>query len=167
MSQSASLSLALAIAQSTNGDINSAVNNITLDHAHLLSDGTGADQATQAFSDERTLSASSNEDLDLAGVLTDVFGASITFTAIKAILLVADAGNGDNIELGGAATNALVNWVGDASDKVVIPPGGMFLITAPDATGFPVTAGTADLLRVANADGAASGTYKIVIIGIE
>ena len=165
MSQSAKINLSLAVSQSQAGDINTAVNEIALSKLTQLLDGTGADQANQAFSDERTLAPSTNEDLDLSGVLTDAFGASIAFTSIKAMVVIADETNGDNIEIGGATTNGFISWAGAADDKVVIPAGGMFVITAPDAAGFAVTAGTADLLRIANADAGGAATYQIVLIG--
>ena len=99
-------------------------------------------------------------------MLTDAFGNAITFTNIAAIAVVADAGNGDNIEIGGNAS-AFASFLGGATELVKVPPGGMFLITAPDATGFPVTASTADILDITNADAAAVANYKIVLIGRE
>ena len=152
---------------STVGDINSALNTISQSLTTTLLNGTAADQASQAFSDERTLAASTSEDLDLAGGLTDVFGNAIAFTKIKAIAIFADADNGDNVEVGGAASNGFNSWVGAVGDQVIIPPGGMFLLTAPDLAGFPVTSSTGDLLTINNADSGASGTYKIVLIGTE
>ncbi|MEP3857289.1 MAG: hypothetical protein ABJM39_09630 [Porticoccus sp.] len=167
MTQSASISLSVAVSQSVAGDVNTAKNSIAVNSLLQLLNGTGADQANQAFSDERTLAASTSESLDLAGSLTDAFGASITFTKIKAMLVIADEGNGDNIEVGGAASNGFASFLGDASDVVLVPPGGLFLLTAPDADGFAVTASTGDLLKINNADSGAAGTYTIVLIGTE
>jgi hypothetical protein len=67
-----------------------------------ITNGTGANQANNAFSDERTLNASASENLDLAGVLQNALGASLAFTAVKAILIVADVGNVNNVVVGGA-----------------------------------------------------------------
>lgn len=131
-----------------------------------LASGTGANQANAMFADTRTLTASSTENLDLAGVLTDAFGATLTFTKIKAILVMAASGNTNNVILGGAASNAFVNWVGDATDTVVVRPGGCFMLVAPDSTAYAVTAGTGDILKVANSAGSTSVTYTIVIIGV-
>lgn len=167
MSQSASISLLIAVAQSGNGDLNTAISNIEINELTQLLDGTGADQANQTFSDSRTLALSTSEELDLSGTLLDAFGNTIAFTAIKAMLVIADAGNGDNIEVGGSASNGFDTWVADPTDVVTVPPGGMFLITAPDVTGFPVTASTGDLLKINNVDSGASATYKIVLIGTE
>jgi len=132
-----------------------------------LTDGTGANQANNVFSDQRTLAASANEELDLAGSLTDAYGSTITFTKVKALKVSAASGNTNSVNVGGAAANGFINWVGDATDVIKIPPGGTFLITAPDATGFAVTAGTGDLLKITNGGGSTSVTYDIVIIGVE
>ena len=130
-----------------------------------LANGTGANQADEMFSDTRTLGASSNEDLDLAGTLTNAFGDTITFARVKVIKVSAASGNGGNIVLGAAATNTFTGPFGAATHTISIPAGGEILLMAPDATAWAVTAGTGDLLRVANDDGLASGDYTITIIG--
>lgn len=130
-----------------------------------LTNGTGANQADQMFSDQRTLAASATEDLDLAGVLTDSFGAAITFARIKVIMIMAAAGNTNNVLVGGAASAQFVNWVADATDKVVVRPGGVLLLAATDATAYAVTATTGDLLRIGNSAAGTSVTYDIVLIG--
>lgn len=130
-----------------------------------LTNGTGANQADKVFSDQRTLSASSSESLDLAGSLTDAFGATITFARIKLIMISASSANANNVLVGGAASNQFINWVGDATDVVVIRPGGVFLLAAADATAYAVTAATGDLLKVANSGSGTSVTYDVVLIG--
>jgi hypothetical protein len=130
-----------------------------------LSTGTGANQADKIFHDQRTLTASSTENLDLAGVLVDAFGTTITLLRVKVLLVYAAAANTNNVLVGGAASNQFINWVGDPTDVVVVRPGGLFLTVAPDATGFAVTPNTGDLLKVANSAGGTSVTYDIVIIG--
>jgi hypothetical protein len=131
---------------------------------YTLTDGNGANQAQAVFSDQRALGGSSNEELDLAGGLTDVYGATITFTKIKAIFVIAAAANGDNIEVGGSVANGFDAWVGAAGDLVKVRPGGVLALIAAEATAYAVTAGTGDLLKIANAD-AAGATYDIIIVG--
>jgi hypothetical protein len=167
MTASAKINLSTEASVSGSPDLGSAVHKFSETFSNLFDNGTGADQINQVFSDTRTLALSTSESLDLAGGLTNGLGAAVTFTKVKAIIVIAAAGNGDNIEVGGAASNALVNWVGDATDVVNVPPGGMFMITAPDATGFAVTASTGDLLKIANADSAASATYTVILLGVE
>ena len=130
-----------------------------------LATGTGASQADKIFHDQRTLAASATEDLDLAGGLTDAFGDTITFVRIKGLLVVAAAANTNNVLVGGAAANQFINWVSDATDKVVVRPGGALLVAAPDATAYVVTAATGDLLRIGNGAAGTSVTYDIVLLG--
>jgi hypothetical protein len=131
----------------------------------VLASGVGADQADRIFHDQRTLAASTSENLDLAGVLVDAFGAVLTFARVKGIIVAPAAGNTNAVEVGGVA-NGLAGWVGDAtSDKVVVRKGGLFLLLAPDAVAYPVTAGTADLIKIANSGAGTPVTYDVVIIG--
>jgi predicted RNA-binding protein len=130
-----------------------------------IGDGTGADQATNIFSDERTLVASATENLDLAGVLVNALGLTLAFTAIKAIMIVASAGNTNDVVIGGAASNTFAGEFADATDKINIGPGDVFLITRRSAAGLPVVAGTGDILKVANGGAGTPVTYKVIIIG--
>ena len=131
----------------------------------IISSGTGANQADMLWYGQRTLAASTSEDLDLAGSLSDSFGTTLTFARVKAIVIYAASTNGALIQVGGAAANGFVNWVASATDIINVRAGGTFAMIAPDATAYAVTAGTGDLLKIANTDGAASATYDIYIIG--
>ena len=130
-----------------------------------LGSGTGANQADRMYTATRTLAASTGEDLDLAGTLTDAFGAVITFARIKALLFRSAAANANNIIIGNAATNGFISWVGSATDKLTLRPGGFFALVAPDATAYAVTAATADLLHVLNGGAGTSVTYDVALIG--
>ena len=147
-------------------DLANATVPLSVARAIALADGTGLGQADRIFHDRRTLAASANEDLDLAGVLTDAFGAVITFARIKALLIAADPGNTNNVIVGNAATNGFISWVGAATHTVTVRPGGLLLLlAAADVTAYAVTAATADLLRVANSGAGTSVTYDVVLIG--
>ena len=132
---------------------------------YVLTDGTGADQAKKIWTDTRTLTASSSENLDLAGVLTDAFGATLTFTKIKAIIIKADAANVNDVVIGNHATAACLMFFGAAAHTAAIKPGGMLAVVAPDANGYAVTATTADMLKVLNSGAGTSVTYTIIVIG--
>lgn len=129
-----------------------------------FTDGAGANQVSKLFADTRTLSASATEDLDLAGVLTDAFGATITLVRVKAILVVADAANTNNVVVG-AGTNPFVGPLGGTTPTVSVAPGGVFLVARADATGWPVTGATGDILKIANSAAGTSVTYSILILG--
>lgn len=118
-------------------------------------------KADLLFSDTRTLAASATENLDLAGVLVNAFGATITAAEIVAIFVKAKATNANSVIVGNVA-NGFVGPLG-ATGTYAIKPGEYFL--AVSASGWPVTAATADLLKLANGAGGTSVDYDIVIIG--
>lgn len=128
-------------------------------------DGTGANQANRLWSDRRTLGPSATEDLDLAGVLLDAFGTAITFAKVRALIVSASSANANNVLLGGVVNGLSTIIQPAASGVVVVRPGGVVAFIAPDATGYAVTAATADLLHVANSAAGTSVTYDVAIIG--
>jgi hypothetical protein len=144
-------------------DLGTATFPLSLLQSLSLSDGTGASQADRIFSDTRTIAASGSENLDLAGSLTNAYG-TVTFARIKAILIVADSGNTNDVNFTRPSSNGVPLFLA-ASDGIPIRPGGMFLWACSDATGIAVTASTGDLLTLANSSSGSSVTYSIVIIG--
>jgi hypothetical protein len=131
----------------------------------VLADGSGANQANKLWTDTRTLTASSTENLDLNAVLTDIFGAALAFTKIKALVIKAADTNVNDVVVGGAGANAAASFFADATDKVRVKPGGTVALIAPDANGYAVTAATGDILLVANGAAGTSVTYTIIVIG--
>lgn len=129
----------------------------------VIGSGTGSGQSDLAFWDNRSLSASASEDLDLAAGLNDAFGQSLTFVEVNGIYVKADADNSGNIIVGGASSNAFTGPFGAANDTVALAAGESFIITNM-GTGWTVTAGTGDLLKVANSH-ASAAKYDIAIIG--
>jgi hypothetical protein len=129
-----------------------------------LSNGTGDDQVNELWHDERTIAASGTDTLDLAGALTSAFGATITFTKIKAIVVIADAGNTNDVVVGGASSNAFQGPFNATTHKINVQKGGAFVAIAPK-TGWTVTAGTGDQFLIANGGGTTSVTYRIILIG--
>lgn len=130
-------------------------------------DGTGAGQANQYASDERTLTTGATEDLDLSGTsLQSIFGAALAIAEIVGLVIYALPTNTTNLTVGAAASNA---WVGalNAAGTVTLRPGQWMALgcaSSSDATGFPVVATTGDLLKIANAAGA-SAKYRIYALG--
>lgn len=130
-----------------------------------LASGVGANQADKVFSETRSIAASGTFDYDLAGVLTDVFGAVCTFARIKAIAVFADAGNTNNVVLGNAAATQFLGPFGAAVHTAHVRPGGSVLFFAPDATGWPVGAGATDLFRITNGAAGTAVLFDIVFLG--
>lgn len=129
-----------------------------------LSSGTGAGQADKIWHDERTLAASVTEDLDLAGALSDAFGATFTLARVKGLIVAASAANTNNVVVGAAASNAWATLL-NSTGTITVRPGGFFAAFAPDATAHAVTGGTGDLLKVANSAGGSGVTYDVIVLG--
>ena len=167
MATSLALRIALSIAAdlANSVDIGSVNYPLSYSPSYVFTDGTGASQAKEVITDTRTLSASASEDLDLSGGFTDVFGNTVAFDKIKALIFVADAGNSNDVVIGGAASNAVSTIFGATTHTIKLKPGGMIALVAPDANGYDITAATADLLKVANGGAGSSVTYTIVAVG--
>jgi hypothetical protein len=129
-----------------------------------LDPGSAAGQANLVFTDTRTIAASSNDDLDLAGVLAHPLGGTITFAVVRAIIVRAAAGNTNNVVIGAAASNQFVGPFGAATHTLALRPGEEMVVTNCGA-GWTVTAGTGDILRIANGGAGTPVTYDIVLIG--
>lgn len=149
-------------------------NKQTLKSSNGAASAKGADQIYSAI---RTLAGGANETLDLSGSLTNVFGETISFARIKAILveLLSAAQDSDNgtaatsILVGGAvATQALAGsgkWFADTSDKIRVINGGFFACAVDNAAGVTVSNGASDSLKVENEDGAVACAYRLTLIG--
>jgi hypothetical protein len=129
-----------------------------------LGSGTGNSQCDLEYIAQRTLAASANEDLDLAGALADPFGTTLTFVKVRGIYIKAASGNTNSVIIKPAASNGFTGPFGAAAHTITLPPGGVFLVTAPVA-GWAVTAGTGDKINIANSAGSTTVTYDIHVIG--
>lgn len=164
MSLSASMKLTVSASLSRALDLVTAQSPMVKSALLAFSDGAGANQADRVFHDTRTIAASGNEDLDLAGSLTDVYGQTITFARIKGVIIIASSGNTNNVNVSRPASNGVPLFLA-ASDGLAVKPGGFFAWGSPDASGVAVTAGTGDLLNIANSGGTTGVTYDVIIIG--
>ena len=138
-----------------------------LDFVQSFVNGTIAGAADLSYLAERTIAASSNDDIDLAGVLLTGLGQTITLAKLKTLFILnrprdaSEAANVSDLTIGGA-TNPFLGFLSGTAPKIgPIKPGGFLLLGAADLAGIgAVTAATADMLRVANGSG---GTAKYVI----
>lgn len=149
------------------GDLGTPTAPATIAEAISYASGTGAGQIDRVFADTRTLAASANEDLDLAGVLTDALGATITLARVKALIVRAAPGNTNDVLVGGAAATQFLSWTGGAAHQVRLRPDAFFAIAAgpSDAVGYVTAAGASDFLRITNSAGTTPVTYDIMILG--
>lgn len=148
----------------TNG-VGSVAFNVNTEAGAQFAAGTGVGRADKLFADHRSIAASSSENLDLAGVLVDPLGATLTFGHVKALYVHAAPTNTNNVCVGGAASNTFAGPFADPTDVACVQPGGTLLITAPNAAGWTVTPTTADLLKVANSSSGTAVAYDVVIVG--
>lgn len=136
-----------------------------------FANGTGANQADLPFFDERSVAASSNDDIDLAGVLASAFGVTLTFVKIVALFIVnapkdpAAAANLSNLTIG-LGSNPFLGFLGGTLPTLgPLPPGAGAMLFGPGSAGIgTVSAGSSDILRVANGAGG-TAVYQIGIIG--
>lgn len=133
--------------------------------AYAWASGTGLNQADLIHRIVNgSIAASANTDLDLAGSFSGVFGTT-TFARIKAVVLKAPDTNTNNVVMGAAASNAWVGPFGASTHTIACPPGGCIPLFNPTSAGWPVTAGTGDLLRLANSGAGSAVGYSILLIG--
>ena len=131
-----------------------------------ITTGTTANKADLMWWDTRTIASGADDDtIDLAGVLTDVFGNVLTFARVKGIVVSSATANDVDIQVGGGAAAALDTLFGATADYILVKPGGAFAVFAPDATAYVPTATTADILRLSAAGGGSTATVSIVLIG--
>lgn len=146
-------------------DLTSVTDAIKKTYSTTFTSGTGANAAENVFHDQRTVTSSATDSLDLSGVLTNAYGTSLTFTKIKGLIVSAASGNTNDVHIQCPASNGFVNWCLAASDGVVVKPGGVFALVNPSSGGYAVTASTGDLLSIINSAGTTSVIYDIIIFG--
>lgn len=132
----------------------------------VLADGTGAGLSDVLYQDTNTLAASATIDIDLAGALAGALGGTAVFARVKGLYIAAAAANTNNVVVGAAATNAWATLF-NATGTLTLRPGAWVLLGTggADATGWAVTGGTGDLLRLTNGAAGTTVTYDIAIIG--
>ncbi len=133
-----------------------------------ISDGTGANQCNEWWRDLRTVGASSNDDLDLYGVLTNGLGQTIQFTGIKVFFLAIASPDGTKkLRIGPqGVSNTAQLWFGGvaAGNYEEVFDYTFRTNLSGSGVGWPITSGTGDLIRVNN-PGASAVTYTIWLLG--
>lgn len=143
-----------------------------VDTIKTLADGNLAGQASLGYLAERTLLTGANDDIDLAGALTDALGQTITVATLKALLIwnrprnPDDAANTTDLVVGGGSNPFLGIFNAISTSRLgPIKPGGFVMIGADALAGIgAVVAGTGDILRVTNSAGA-TNKYVLGLIG--
>jgi len=150
---------------------NAVTGNIAQSYLASWASGVGAAQADKIYAETRTIAASGTASLDLAGSLLDIFGTAITFARIKAIIVMPDALNTNDVIVGGAAANPFIGPFIDAAatalaqPAIKVKPGGLLINANVDATAWVVTPATGDILLLTNAAGGTSVAVTTILIG--
>lgn len=122
----------------------------------------------QMYAAQRTVTpATPNDDLDLVGVLENLFGTTINFAAVKMAMIVnLNTTTGHKLLIGQASPNPWTAPFNGEDGIAVCGPGGLWV--ASDVTdGLTVSSGSSDVLRVAHGGGANDIDYVIYLFGNE
>jgi len=131
-----------------------------------FTDGTGADEADTIWHDSRSLVDDANEVIDVNdGSFYDAFGTAITMDIVK-LIAIKNTSADASLLIGGSTTSQM-GLFSDISDVFVLPPGGKFIYSAPDATGLATTEGYSRLNLTHNGGGSSALVYQIVIVGVD
>jgi hypothetical protein len=131
-----------------------------------LTYGTGSGKANKIYTAQRTVTATTADNLDLAGSLTDLNGSAITFTKIKLILIAIVSPDGTKTLRVGprGVSNTYQGAFGGTGATVYKDFTHWDVVEYEPVTGRTVTAGTGDILGIYNPS-ASSVTYEIIIAG--
>lgn len=172
---SGAFKLALAGAQliDTLANGETVTRSLSLAFSHTIADGTGASQMDKAWYGSGSIAATTNLDLDVAGGLTlSIFGTNVdvTFAKVKLIVIKNTTATtslpllvGPNASGTPLGTHFLGPWNAVNTGVNVIGPSSVF-VAANFVDGFPIVAGTTDVLRIRNGNGSAV-TYEALIMG--
>lgn len=164
MTVAAEILARLKIVQTGNNDFGGPNFAPVLETLINLTNGVAANQADLAFVDERTLATGATDSIDLAGVLTDAFGATIAAVEIVALMIINKPRAGTPVNTTDLTIGGGTNGVFASAMPFVLKPGAVLLLAAGDAAGVKtVTPGTADILTVINSAGA-SNKYQIAVL---
>jgi hypothetical protein len=156
----ARISVQFTARQTGTSDFGGPVYSPNIERVIEFSDGV-AGGADIAWLDERTLAAGEEDDLDLAGVLTDAFGTVVDVVEVVALLVHASSGNGGAIVVGNAVSP--VPLFSDPAATFSVPSGGWLFVAGKGGL-FNVGEGTTDILRISN-PGVVAASYVIAILG--
>jgi len=149
-------------------DLSTPTENLNASKAIALAFGTGANNGNMEWSDRRTLAASTNETLDLVGVLAAPLSPVVSFSKIKMLLIKNTSDALGTPTIAAIKIEPGATYPPDNCPTIPkLPAGGVVLIACGDADGFlgSLAGGTKDLLKISNLDGSYGCQYDIIIVG--
>lgn len=161
----ASLSVAFSATHLGDNPLTPQVHAPSIARTHDFANGVLAKQADILYATELTIAGGAFTDIDLNGSLTNAASVAVNALKVASIVVMADPTNTTVVTVGGAAANAFVGPFGAATHTIKLSANAQFAISDDSLAGLgSVTAGTADLLRIANAAGA-SAKVRVAIVG--
>ncbi len=131
---------------------------INVQPSAVFTDGVGALQANVLYQATPALSGGVKS-VDIYGSVTDSYGSTVNDVRVKAIYVKNKSATYDLV-LGNSANAALSPL--NATGTITLPPGAFFIAVAPDATGWAITANSADTLLFT---GTNVETFDLVVLG--
>lgn len=130
-----------------------------------LSSGTGASQSNLLYVQSFTIATTANQDLDLAGSLENEFGETLTFARVKGVIVAIHSPDGSKkVRFGPqGVTNGANLWFQAATTNFYMEVFD-FMMQTDEYTGWAITAGSADAVRINNPTGG-SVTVSVAIWG--
>jgi hypothetical protein len=114
-----------------------------------------------------SLGAGATNTLDLAGSLTDSFGASLTFARVKFLSITPSNSMAvaQSVLVRPAPANGWATWMSTTTSAVRVWSGGCVVpVMCPQTNAPAVTAGTGDLLDIVN-ESTNAATVTVIILG--
>ena len=147
------------------GDFQDTIQQFSRKLALAFADGTGNGNADILWADSRTLIADATEDIDLNGVLSDLYGDQVDMLNVKAILIInTDTDSTISVMAAAAAGFAGAGFpFNAASEKQNILP-GCFYAVGGNGDGWNCVAATSDKITITE-ESSAAGAYDIVVLG--
>jgi hypothetical protein len=135
-----------------------------LEYAKGFAEGSRDNQADAVWRlEQQVLAVGQSYTYDLTALARTILGTShaMTFTTIKALLVVNESADGGELLLGGAAATPWSDPFGADGDRVVVPADSAVLLSNRQS-GWPVDSAGKNLQIAASAGDV---TYSICIIG--
>lgn len=152
----------LAIANKKAMDLNTVLDELSINTGVNWSFGVGANQANLLWHDRRSIS-DAGETIDVyAGSEKNAFGGALSMEAIK-LLYVKNTHATLTLKILGTVGTA-IGICADPTDIIELPPGGFLLWVCPTAAGIGTTTNK-DLKFAAKTAGTI--TYDVVLMGLD
>ena len=136
-----------------------------------LTAGTGSNQIDRHFHDQFTLAPSASTTIDLTALSQLGYHGSaytVNFARVKVIAVVNLATIiGTDLHIDTSVTNAwIVPWDSSTTTLHKVKANSGILMVDPLAAAWPVTAGTADIMKFTNTSSTDTLTFRLALLGV-